>query len=94
MCADQRWGPGCAVDDNDRKERFSLAYIGAVAAHAGYQAVEGRAIDKDSVDGHFESNEGQRPRIEFQAKSITQSEDLRRIMRPVPQAEDLLTAAS
>jgi hypothetical protein len=59
------------VDDNDRKERFSLAYISAVAAHAGFQLVEGRAIDKDSVDGHIEWDEERRPRIEFQAKSTT-----------------------
>jgi hypothetical protein len=59
------------MDENDRKERFSLAYISAVAAHAGYQVVEGRSVDKDSVDGHFEANEGQRPRIEFQAKATS-----------------------
>jgi hypothetical protein len=59
------------MDENDRKERFSLAYISAVAAHAGYQVVEGRPIDKDSVDGHFEGDEGKRPRIEFQAKATS-----------------------
>jgi hypothetical protein len=59
------------MEENDRKERFSLAYISAVAAHAGFQVVEGRAIDKDSVDGHFEGSEGLRPRIEFQAKSTS-----------------------
>jgi hypothetical protein len=69
MSADQRWEPARAVDDNDRKERFSLAYIGAVAAHAGYLVVEARPIDKDSIDGELVSDEGRRPRIEFQAKS-------------------------
>lgn len=59
------------MDENDRKERFSLAYISAVAAHAGYQVVEGRPIDKDSIDGHFEGDEGRRPRIEFQAKATS-----------------------
>jgi|SRR5688572_2369307 hypothetical protein len=59
------------MDENDRKERFSLAYINAVAAHAGYQVVEGRPIDKDSIDGHFEGDEGRRPRIEFQAKATS-----------------------
>ena len=57
------------MDETDRKERFSLAYISAVAAHAGYQVVEGRPIDKDNVDGHFEGDEGRRPRLEFQAKA-------------------------
>jgi hypothetical protein len=61
------------MDENDRKERFSLAYISAVATHAGYQVVEGRPIDKDSVDGHFEGDEGRRPRIEFQAKATSAS---------------------
>ena len=57
------------MDENDRKERFSLAYISAVAAHAGYQVIEARPIDKDSVDGEIISDEGRRPRIEFQAKA-------------------------
>jgi len=63
------WESVRAVDDNDRKERFSLAYISAVAAHAGYQVVESRAIDKDSIDGQLVGDEGRRPRIEFQAKA-------------------------
>ena len=28
------------MEENDRKERFSLAYIRAVAAHAGFQVSE------------------------------------------------------
>ena len=59
------------MDDNDRKERFSLAYISAVAAHAGFQLIESRPIDKDSIDGELVSDEGRRPRIEFQAKATT-----------------------
>jgi hypothetical protein len=57
------------MDENDRKERFSLAYISAIAAHAGFQVIEARPIDKDSVDGEIISDEGRRPRIEFQAKA-------------------------
>ena len=38
------------MDLNTRKERFSLAYINAVAAQAGYQVVE-PPVDRDSVDG-------------------------------------------
>lgn len=59
------------MDENDRKERFSLAYISAVAAHAGYLVVESRPVDKDSIDGHIEWDEERRPRIEFQAKSTS-----------------------
>lgn len=59
------------VDDNDRKERFSLAYIGAVAAHAGYHLSELYGPDKDSVDGILMGDEDGRPRIEFQAKATS-----------------------
>jgi hypothetical protein len=59
------------MDENDRKERFSLAYISAVAAHAGYQIIEAGAIDKDSIDGTLLSDEEGRPRIEFQAKATS-----------------------
>jgi hypothetical protein len=53
---------------NDRKARFSLAYIGAVAAHAGYQVTEPH-VDKDSVDGLLMGQKGRRPIISFQAKA-------------------------
>jgi len=56
------------MDLNDRKERFSLAYIAAVAAHAGYQVMEPQ-VDKDSVDGVLLADEGRRPHIDFQAKA-------------------------
>jgi hypothetical protein len=53
-------------------ERFSLAYIGAVAASAGYECVESNA-DFDSVDGVLRSFRGARPRIQFRAKGSTRS---------------------
>ena len=56
------------MDLNTRKERFSLAYINTVAAHAGYQMVE-PPVDRDSIDGVLMSDFGRRPRIEFQAKA-------------------------
>ena len=59
------------MDLNDRKERFSLAYISAVAAHAGYKVVEAGPPDKDSVDGILLSQSDRRPRIEFQAKATS-----------------------
>ena len=58
------------MDENMRKSRFSLAYIEAVASHAG-QAVEEIKVDSDSVDGTFVSNLGRRPRVEFQAKATS-----------------------
>lgn len=64
------------MDLNDRKSRFSLGYITAVAAHAGYQVLETR-VDKDSVDGVLMGEEGRRPRIEFQAKATA-----RDLLRP------------
>ena len=38
------------MDLNTRKERFSLAYINAVAAHAGCEVIESK-VDRGSVDG-------------------------------------------
>jgi len=56
------------MDLNAMKERFSLAYIGAVASQAGYYIVEPR-VDQDSVDGTLMGDIGRRPRIDFQAKA-------------------------
>lgn len=56
------------MDLNAMKERFSLAYIRAVAARAGFDLVEPR-VDVDSIDGVLLSHAGRRPRIEFQAKA-------------------------
>ena len=53
---------------NDKKERFSMAYIAAVAAHAGFHVVKPE-LDRDSIDGILMCDEGRRPRIEFQAKA-------------------------
>ncbi|EXJ16334.1 DUF4365 domain-containing protein [Imhoffiella purpurea] len=53
---------------NDRKARFSLAYINAVAACAGFDVVEPK-VDIDSVDGMLIAHRGRRPRLEFQAKA-------------------------
>jgi hypothetical protein len=53
---------------NTRKERFSLAYIAAIAAKAGFDLVE-PPVDVDSIDGALICHAGRRPRIEFQAKA-------------------------
>ena len=53
---------------NLQMEQFSLAYIRAVVASAGYQMVRPEP-DTDSLDGILMSDFGSRPRIEFQAKA-------------------------
>jgi hypothetical protein len=61
------------MDLNDRKERFSLAYISAVAAHAGFLVTEPDGPDKVSVDGLLMSDEDRQPIVRFQAKATTRS---------------------
>jgi hypothetical protein len=56
------------MDLSTRKERFSLAYIAAVAAKAGFDLTEPK-VDVDSVDGTLIAHAGRRPRIDFQAKA-------------------------
>ena len=56
---------------NEQKELFSLAYIRAVAACAGYQTIRPE-LDNDSVDGMLIADFGRRPRIDFQAKATSQ----------------------
>ena len=53
------------------QKRFSLAYIRAVAAHAGSFVDEPR-IDCSSIDGVVRADFGRGPRIEFQAKATSQ----------------------
>ncbi len=55
---------------NEQKEQFSLAYIRAVAAQAGYQITRPE-VDNDSVDGTLIADFGRRPRIDFQAKATS-----------------------
>ena len=59
------------MDLNAMKERFSLAYIEAVASQAGYHIVETR-VDHDSVDGTLMGDTRGRARIDFQAKATSQ----------------------
>lgn len=56
---------------NEQKELFSLAYIRAVAAGAGYQTTRPE-LDNDSVDGILMADFGPRPQIKFQAKATSQ----------------------
>ena len=56
------------MDLNQQKEQFSLAYIHAVAACAGYQ-FELPSAQRDGIDGHISSDSGLSPIVQFQAKS-------------------------
>lgn len=56
------------MSETQRKSRFSLAWIEAVAAVAGYHLSE-PPVDEDSIDGTLAGREGRRPRLEFQAKA-------------------------
>ena len=58
------------MDENMQKSRLSLAYIEAVASHAGYEVDEVK-VDIDSIDGVLKADFGRRPRIEFQAKATS-----------------------
>ncbi|HYD67728.1 DUF4365 domain-containing protein [Azospirillum sp.] len=60
------------LSPNQRRSRFSLAYIQAVAAVAGYQVCE-PPVDEESIDGTLMGREGRRPRLDFQAKSTGQN---------------------
>ena len=61
---------------NIRKEMFSIAYIGAVAARLGLEVIKPN-YDFDSVDGMLVSSGGTAPQINFQAKARVRSKVLR-----------------
>ena len=73
------------MDLNQRKARFSLSYIQAVASRAGFQVVEPK-VDYDSVDGVLVGDFGRRPRIEFQAKATARDDVVKgqQIHLPLP----------
>lgn len=54
--------------DSDTKEAYSIAYVCAVAASAGY-AVATRHHDRDSIDITIEAGESMRPKIDIQIKA-------------------------
>ena len=59
------------MDLNARKEKFSIAYIEAVAAQSNVK-VGGWNHDSHSVDGTLRWEDGRRPMIDFQAKCSSQ----------------------
>ena len=56
---------------NLQMEQFSIAYVRAIAACAGYR-IGTVYPDLDSMDGILVSDSGRRPRIEFQLKATSQ----------------------
>lgn len=56
------------MDITQMKERFSIAYISAVASQAGVKLDEPR-VDDDSIDGVLSAKLEGRYKIEFQAKA-------------------------
>lgn len=78
---------------NTIKERFSLAFIEAVASKAGFYVDEPR-VDYDSVDGTLKADFGRRPRIDFQAKATSQDIVRQRNLHfplPIKNYDDLRT---
>ena len=59
------------MDSNTRKERFSLAYINAVATYANCEVLEPK-VDRGSVDGILLGPARGRDLIRFQAKATEQ----------------------
>ena len=60
------------MDPNTKKERFSLAYINAVATHADCEVIEPK-VDRRSVDGILVGPSRGRDLIRFQAKATEQN---------------------
>ncbi len=60
------------MDLNTRKERFSLAYINAVATYANCEVLEPQ-VDRGSVDGFLVGPARGRDLIRFQAKATEQN---------------------
>lgn len=56
------------LSKNDRMEALSRAYVGAVAAHAGYVVSQGD-FDRDSIDLTIEAGADARPKIGVQLKA-------------------------
>ncbi|BAR63215.1 MULTISPECIES: DUF4365 domain-containing protein [Bradyrhizobium] len=54
--------------ETDKQEAYSLAYVCAVAASAGY-VVATRHFDRDSIDLTIEAGESMRPKIDIQVKA-------------------------
>lgn len=55
---------------NQQMEELSFAYVKGIAARAGFKVAR-PSTDTDSVDGILMSDQGRRPRVDFQAKSTT-----------------------
>ena len=73
------------------KERFSFAYVEAVASQAGYWISYPR-VDRRSVDGTLEGDTAGLPRLDFQLKATSQDvlrDDQLRFPLPIRNYDDL-----
>jgi len=57
------------LTDNDVESALSIAYVKAVAAHAGYTCGEPPGPDRDSVDLQIAASGLMRPKIDLQLKA-------------------------
>ncbi len=66
-----------SIDENQQREQFSIAYVRAVAAVAGY-SVDSPSVDHDSIDMGIAARGGsgtyRSPRIELQLKCSSAAE--------------------
>jgi hypothetical protein len=66
------WLMAITTSENDIKERLSIAFVSAVAAHAGCQIVQWH-IDKLSIDGTIRAVSGSRACVDVQLKATSQN---------------------
>lgn len=57
------------LTDNDKEAGLSLAYVHAVATHAGYHCHEPAGPDRDSVDAQISAGGAMRPKLDIQLKA-------------------------
>ena len=79
------------INLNTRKERFSLAYINAVAARSGV-VISKPPVDRSSIDGMLMADFGPSAQINFQAKATARDvmrEGELRFPLPVENYDDL-----
>lgn len=57
------------LHEDDVESALSIAYVHAVAAHAGYTCGEPPGPDRDSIDIQIAAGGHMRPKIDFQLKS-------------------------
>jgi hypothetical protein len=59
------------LHDDDVESALSIAYVHAIAAHAGYTCGEPPGPDRDSVDIQIAAGGAMRPKLDLQLKATT-----------------------